>query len=113
MGRGAEQRSRPVPCAFAAGPMESRDGISEAVRVAAHLVERDQSIEDIEGGVLGALGHHRPARLLEPGDELQALLVFARFEQYLADEIENRWIGARVAPLRYLHRAQNGRFVLG
>ena len=44
--------------------------IAEVRRVAADLVEADEPVPAVERGVLDALGHHRPAGLLEPHDEL-------------------------------------------
>ena len=43
---------------------------SEASWVAAHFVERHQSVEVVEDGVLESLGHHRSGILLESHDEL-------------------------------------------
>ena len=47
---------------------------AERARVAAHLVQRDQALVAVEGGVLDALGHHRRAHLLEADGELQLLV---------------------------------------
>ena len=55
-------------------PLATRRGARRPTRqvvgVAAHLVERRQPEPAVERGVLDALGHHRPAGLLEPDDEL-------------------------------------------
>ena len=45
----------------------------EVVRARAHLVERDQPVVAVEGGVLNPLGHHGPADLLEAHDDLGPL----------------------------------------
>ena len=50
--------------------MEHADRRAEHGRVAAHLVQRDEAVVDIERGVLDAFRHDRPGRLLEAHDEL-------------------------------------------
>src|SRR5207244_3659664 len=47
----------------------------EARRVAADLVQRDESRVAVERRVLHALGHYRGRRLLEAGDELRGRVV--------------------------------------
>jgi hypothetical protein len=45
--------------------MKRGEGDAEALRRAANLVERDEPVETIEGGVLDPLGHHRSGELLQ------------------------------------------------
>jgi hypothetical protein len=47
---------------------------AERTRVAADLVQRDQALVPVEGGVLDALGHHRRAHLLEADGELELIV---------------------------------------
>ncbi len=49
--------------------MEALDREREAAGVAAHLVQRDEAVPAVEGGVLDALGVHGRRRLLEADDE--------------------------------------------
>ena len=51
--------------------MEGVHAGPEVLRLAAHLVERDQAVVDVEDGVLQSLGHHRPRDLLELHREAQ------------------------------------------
>ena len=83
--------------------MEGRQRAAELVRVAAHLVERNQAVVDVEGRVFGAFGHDRPGRLLEAGDEIQKLPLILRLpgdaqQQRVADEIKDGRVGPRVTP---------------
>ena len=50
--------------ALLVGGVELRDADAEAIRAAADLVQREKPVVAIEGGVLEALRHHRPAVLL-------------------------------------------------
>ena len=59
-----------VACTRTLTSWNSSSGSAEAPGVAAHLVERQQAGEAVEGRVLHALGHRRPAELLEPHGEL-------------------------------------------
>jgi hypothetical protein len=52
--------------------VEGLDGAAEDRRVATDLAQRRQPQVPVERGVLDALGHDRPAGLLEAGDELRA-----------------------------------------
>ena len=61
----------------AVGPVEGGDADAEMVGMAADLVQRNQAVVAVEGGVLEALGHHRTAILLhlhgEAHDRLAAV----------------------------------------
>ena len=70
MGRQRRHRQRPVALARGVRGVEVGDRQAEPAGVAAHLVEGRQPQVAVEGRVLDALGHDRPAGLLEPGHEL-------------------------------------------
>ena len=53
--------------------MELGQGHAEPARVAADIVERDEAVEAVEGGVLEALGGHRPRDLLKAHHEVEPL----------------------------------------
>ena len=59
------QRLREAGQAGLLALVELGDREGELVGVAAHLGERAEAVEAVEGGVLDALGHHHPRRLLE------------------------------------------------
>ena len=56
--------------ALRVGGVELVDAQAEAAGVPAHLVQRGEAEVAVERGVLDALRHHRPGRLLEADDEL-------------------------------------------
>ncbi len=66
----------PLPVAFPDAPVERGRRPADPIQVAAHLVERDEAVEDIEGRVLEALGHEGPGDLLKPADELDQVCPF-------------------------------------
>ncbi len=68
--RQRRHRQRPVALAGGVGLVEGGDRQAEASRIAADLVERRQPQVAVERRVLDALGHDRPAGLLEAGHEL-------------------------------------------
>jgi hypothetical protein len=110
VGRAAEHRVRPALGAGGVLAVELVDRQPEVVRLAADFVERGQSVVDVEGGVLDPLGHDRAGRLLELHHELALAgavfpLVSDRVaeEQEVADEVEDRGLGTRVAPLGLGH----------
>ena len=45
--------------------MQFLRGDAKAVRIMAHLVEREQPVVDVEGGIFEAFGHDRRGHLLE------------------------------------------------
>ena len=51
---------------------ELRGRDAEAIRIAAHFVEREQPVEGIKGGILDALRHHRGRNLLKSQRQLGA-----------------------------------------
>ena len=65
-GHGARPRGHPPGVAV----VELGGGDPEPVRVAAHLVQRDEPVVAVERGVLDALGHHHARRLLHPRGQL-------------------------------------------
>src|SRR6185369_15142063 len=87
---------------------------AEAVGLATHLVERDQPVVDIEDSVLDTLRDDRPGSLLEFQDELALHLPSGALgagrksqEQEIADEVEDRGVGARIAAPSFADRRFN------
>jgi hypothetical protein len=62
---GCEHRLRPSVLCLKASLVKLPDRDAKAAWVAAHLVERDQPVETVKGGVLQPLGHRWPGELLE------------------------------------------------
>ncbi len=88
--------------------MEGGQRATELIGIAADFVERDQAVVLVERGVFGALGHHRAGRLLKTSDEAQPVgqvqgVGAVAQQQGVADEVENRRVGARVAALGLGH----------
>ncbi len=86
--------------------MERRHAGSEPARVAADLVERNQAVVSVEGGVLHALRHGRRGELLEPHRQLfgRGLLDFepqdpAEQRKELGIEVRSRGGGGSHGPL--------------
>ena len=65
---------RPAAGALGVLAVELGDAGAEGGRVAADLVERDEPVVEVEGGVLHPLGHDRAGQLLELHDEPAALV---------------------------------------
>ena len=86
-------------------PRGSRRRARRTARVAADLVEREQPDVPVEGGVLDALGHDRPRRLLETGDELGARRVVAFQEEQRA---QGRRDARQRAPIGVVDPARRG-----
>ena len=77
--------------------MEGRHVDAEAIGLAAHLVERDEAVENIEGRVLDRLGHDRRGELLQLEREAEPLAArclgepgFALAKQNAAQKVEDR-----------------------
>ena len=64
VGRGRGHAMRPFPGADLHHRVKSIDGKRPAGRIAADLVQREQTMVAIERGVLQRLRHHRPGELL-------------------------------------------------
>ena len=89
VGRGAEHGVRPALGALAVGLVESGEREAELFGIAAHLVERDEAVVAVEGGVLEPLRHHRAAVLLQLHGQAQhgmAAEAAARLRHQLAGE---------------------------
>ncbi len=69
VGHGGQQVEGEALRALGVARVEALDVDPEARRIAAHVVQGDQPVVAIEGGVLDALGHDRRRGLLEAGDE--------------------------------------------
>ena len=64
-----QHRVRPALGALGVRLVEEPRRDAEPLRRAADLVQRDEAVVAIEGGVLDALGHHRTGELLQPHGE--------------------------------------------
>ena len=106
---------RPAASALGVLAVELGDAGAEGGRVAADLVERDEPVIAVEGGVLHPLGHDRSGQLLELHDEPAALVplllaqgaivpILPLQQEHVSQEIENGRVGGRVAPLGQRHR---------
>ncbi len=111
VGRGGDQRERPITAAVEILPVELGRRTAEMVRIAPDLVERDEAVADIKGCVFHPLGHDRACDLLEPQDEILVerprvgiqILVKAE-QQDIPDEIKEGRIeiqGCDCAPFRW------------
>jgi len=87
------------------GRVERAHRDAEALGIAPHLVERDQDVVAIEGGVLQPLGLQRPGvllqlqgeRLLLVGQGLGDVVRLAR-QQHRAQEVEHAALDGGIAP---------------
>ncbi len=92
--------------------VEERRRDPEPFRRAADFVQGDETVVAIEGGVLDALGHHRPRELLQPHREAQrrgpADLSCRRLlglpGQHALEEIERRRMDVGIEPARSRER---------
>ena len=88
--------------AAAAGRWNSSSGSAARRRIAADLVEREQPVVAVEGGVLHRLGHQRAGELLQLEREIaHARRAVAGF----AGEIERDGVAQKVENLRIRARA--------
>ena len=94
--------------------MKCGRGDAEAIGIAADLVERDEPVRDVAGGVLGSLRHDRGRDLLELADEAALFLDVLRpgrgggsAEQGVADEVEDRHAHAGIADRGPAHGPQH------
>ena len=119
--RGRRQhRVRPVAAVVLVRAVEIPRADAEALRLAAHLVERDQPVVNVERRVLQPLGHDRSRTLLELHHEPLVLGHERRLhvrreaeEQDVAQEVVDGRVRPRVETLGQRRRAVDDRDVLG
>src|SRR4051812_5765485 len=101
---------RPAASALGVIAVELGHARTEGRWVAADLVERDEPVIAVEGGILYPLGHNRSGQLLELHHEPAALVTLllaqgvvvtdvASQEEDVSQEIQNGRVGGRIAPL--------------
>ncbi len=102
---------RPVPRALLVGMVERRHRHPELPRIAAHLVEREQTGIAIEGSVLHRFGHDRTGVLLEAHGEAQHLAAPERLPapgeiagERVVHEVQDLAVGSAPAPPGLLDR---------
>ena len=76
--------------------VERLDTYPELLRLAAHFIERGQSVVNIKHGILQPFGHDRPRSLLKLQNEMGVSsagfgieIFWEAEEQYVANKIEN------------------------
>ena len=98
LGRGPARHRRAVVA------VEAVDGAVHHVGAAADLVQRDQAVVPVEDRVLDALGHDRPAELLETGCELFLPGAGILQAQQGPEEVEQLGVDVAAAHLGLAHR---------
>ena len=109
--RSGEHGVRPMRKPIAVGAMESVDGRSETVRIAADLVERHEAVECVERGVLDPLRGYRRGELLKAHGKRPIFFGERRGRAFrrpqhedVADEIEHAGVGVEALLARYRDR---------
>ena len=108
VGGGCQHRARPMLRTLCIGLVEGAGGNAEPLGFAADLVEGDEPVVAIEGGILQTFGHHRTAVLLQLHRETKhagAVEAALRFRgqaagQQVMQEVEYRGVDDRVMPAR-------------
>ena len=105
MRAGSQHGVRPTAEALLVRKMKLRRRGSEPVKIASDVIQGDQAVVPVKGGILQALGHHRAGNSLEFHGEgchcvpVSEILSFGDARQkHLADEIEDAGIGGRTSP---------------
>src|ERR1700736_5606522 len=78
---------------------------SEPVKIAPDVIQRDQAVVTVKGGIFQAFGHYRAGELLEFHGEgchrisVSGILSFGDASQkHLADEVEDAGVSGRTSP---------------
>ena len=105
MRAGGQHGVRPTAEALLIGEMKLRRGGSEPVKIASDVIQRDEAVVTVKGGVFQPFGHHRAGELLEfhgegcHGVSVRGILSFRDASQkHFTDEIEDAGIGGRTSP---------------
>jgi hypothetical protein len=111
--RQREQRRGPTLGHRGAVAVEALRRAAERAWVAADLVQGDQAVVAIEGGVLGPLGHHGRGELLHAQREVGLERVGMLEQQQCAHEAEQLGVDLRPARADPLHGLRHARAVDG